>query len=83
MNKIIVQVYLPADGRTYDIRVPENMYIYDAVNVMAELFAEISKGFYCKGDVNILCMRDKGESLPQNKTFRELKIANRTELMFV
>ena len=83
MNKIIVQVYLPADGKTYDVRVPENMYVYDVVKVLAELFSESAKGFYYKGGVNILCFRESGKSLLQNCTLKELGVSNRTQLMFV
>ena len=83
MNKIIVQVYLPANRKTYDVRLPENMYVYDAVKVLAELFSESAKGFYYKGDVNILCFKENGKSLPQNFTLKELNVSNRTKLMFV
>lgn len=83
MNKIIVQVYLPANGKNYDIRIPEDMYVHDAVDILGDLFAEAAKGFYCKSETNILCFREKGESLPQDKTLKELNICNRTRLMFV
>lgn len=83
MNKIIVQVYLPANGRTYDVRLPEDMYVHDAADVLGDLFSDAAKGLYCKGEVNILCLREKGESLPQDKTLKELGICNRTKLMFV
>lgn len=83
MNKIIVQVFLPANGKTYDVRLPENMYVHDAADILGDLFSEAAKGVYCKGDVNILCFRDKGESLPRDKTLKELNICNRTRLMFV
>lgn len=83
MNKIIVQVFLPANGKTYDVRLPENMYVHDAAEVLAELFSEAAKGFYCKGDVNILCYKDLGESLPQDKTLKELGVVNRARLMFI
>ncbi len=45
MNKIIIQVYLPANSKTYDVRVPENMYVHDVAEVLAELFSESAKGF--------------------------------------
>ena len=83
MNKIIVQVYLPANGRTYDVRLPEDMYVRDAADVLGDLFSDVAKGLYCKSEVNILCLRDRGESLPQGKTLKELDICNRSQLMFV
>lgn len=83
MNKIIVQVYLPVNGKTYDVRLPEDMYVHDVAEVLADLFTESAKGFYCKSDTNILCFRDKGESLPQNKTLKELEVCNRSKLMLV
>jgi len=83
MNKIIVQVYLPANGKTYDVRLPEDMYVHDAADMLGDLFSDAANGLYCKGEVNILCFRDKGESLPQEKTLKELGIRNRSQLMFV
>jgi hypothetical protein len=83
MNKIIVEVYLPANGETYDIRVPDDMYIRDVADILGDLFSDVAKGMYCKSDINILCLRDKGESVPQDKTLNELNICNRTKLMFV
>ena len=83
MNKIIVQVYLPVNGTTYEIRLPDTMYVRDVTDVLAELFSETAKGFYAAGSTNILCFRDKGESLPQDRTLRELGIRNRSSLMFI
>lgn len=83
MNKIIVQVYLPANGKNYDIRISEDMYVYDAVDILGDLFAEAAKGFYCKSNINLLCLMDDGKSLPMDKTLKELEICNRTKLMFV
>ena len=83
MNKIIIQIFLPANGNWYDIRVPESMYVYDLATVLADLFSEIAKGFYYKSNENVLCFRDTGQKLPQDKTLAELKVCNRTKLMFV
>jgi hypothetical protein len=51
--------------------------------VLGDIFSDTAKGFFCKSDVNILCFRDIGESLPQDKTLKELDICNRSQLMFV
>lgn len=83
MNKIIVQVYLPVNGMTYEIRVPDNMYVRDVTDVLSELFSEIAKGFYSSSTDNVLCFREQGESLPQDRTLRELGICNRSSLMFI
>ena len=83
MNKIIVQVYLPVNNKTYDIRVSEDMYVHDFAELLAELFSESEKGFYYKSDVNLICRRTDGKSLPHGRTLKELNINNRTKLMFV
>ncbi|MBP0971553.1 MAG: hypothetical protein J5753_05880 [Oscillospiraceae bacterium] len=83
MNKIIVQVYLPVNGITYEIRLPDNMYVRDVTDVLSELFSEIAKGFYSSCENNVLCFREQGESLPQDRTLRELGICNRSRLMFI
>ena len=83
MNKIVVQVYLPVNSKTYDVRVPDNIYVHDFAELLAELFSESEKGFYYKSDVNIICLLESGKSLPQNRTLKELNICNRAKLMFV
>ncbi|MBE6876672.1 MAG: hypothetical protein E7496_08145 [Ruminococcus sp.] len=83
MNKIIIQVFLPANETVYDIRVPESMYVCDLAAVLADLFSETAKGFYSKSDVNLLCFQNTGENLPPDKTLAELEICNRTKLIFV
>ena len=83
MNKIIVQVYLPVNGTTYEIRLPDSMYVRDVTDVLSELFSEIAKGYYAGSSTNVLCFRDKGESLPQDRTLRELGIRNRSSRMFI
>ena len=83
MNKIIVQVYIPVNSKTYDVRVPESMYVHDLTELLADIFSESEKGFYYKSSVNILCLRKNGRILPQNRTLKELDINNRASLMFV
>ncbi len=83
MNKIIVQVFLPVNGMTYELRLPDTMYVHDVTDVLSELFAEIAKGFYSSSENNVLCFREQGESLPQDMTLRELGICNRSSLMFI
>ena len=38
MDKILTEVYLPASGKTYEIFLSEDMYVYEAVKLLTDIF---------------------------------------------
>ncbi|MDO5559701.1 MAG: hypothetical protein Q4F95_08900 [Oscillospiraceae bacterium] len=83
MNKILTEIYLPANGKSYEVYLPENMYAGDAAQLLADLFTEAAGGFYCRDDVNILCDRFEGRAFDSDKTLKELNVKNHSMLMLV
>ena len=83
MNQILVQIYLPANGIYYDVYVPDHVCIVEVTELLADLFTEISNGFFVRDDINYLCQRDKGEGFPPEKTLRELNVKNGSKLIFI
>ena len=82
-NKVLTEIYLAAPGKSYDIYLSEDMYVYEAVKLLSEIFDEISEGFFSSGDINFLCDRHTGKIYPSDKTLRQLQIKNHSSLMFV
>jgi len=83
MGKILTEIYLPAGGATYEVYLSEELFVREAVQLLAELFTEISEGFFCSGEMNILCSREEGRAFDPDKTLRELDIRNHSSLMFI
>lgn len=83
MNKILTEIYLPAGGKTYEVYLSADMLVSEAVTLLADMFTEISEGFFCTSNVNILCEREEGRAFDPNKTLSELGLHNHSALMFI
>ena len=46
MRKIILEVYLPAAQRTFDIQVPSSLLLSRAVELVGRTLTELSDGLY-------------------------------------
>ena len=45
MNYIIVEVYLPAAEKTYDIKIPRASKMWEVTNLITTALSELSQGF--------------------------------------
>lgn len=83
MDKILTEVYLPASGMTYEIFLSEDMYVYEAVKLLTDIFTEISGGFFCGSGNDVLCSREDGRIYAPEKKLSESGICNRSKLMIM
>lgn len=83
MNNIIVEVFLPANGHKYDIRISGDMLISDITEMVSEIVTELAYGQF-RGDANtVLCNAETGEILNINLSAREQGIFNASKLMLI
>ncbi|MCC8164075.1 MAG: EsaB/YukD family protein [Lachnospiraceae bacterium] len=75
---ILVDIYVPANGRQYDFRLDENAYT-------ATIVDEIGKLLSPTGDVSdlLLCDYEAGQILPFDRTLKQLGIGNGKKLVLV
>ncbi|MCQ2469342.1 MAG: methyltransferase [Ruminococcus sp.] len=83
MDKILTEVYLPASGRTYEIYLNGDMYVYEAVQLLTDILSEISGGFFCGSGSDVLCSREDGTIYDFDKKLSELGIKNHSRLMIL
>ena len=83
MDKILTEVYLPASSRTYEIYLSGDMYVYEAIQLLTDIFSEISGGFFCRSGSDVLCSRDNGVIYDFDKKLCELGIKNHSKLMIM
>lgn len=83
MNKILTEVYLPANGKSYEIFLSEDIYVYEAAGLIAEILTEVSDGFFTACGSDILCSRDDGKAFNPGKKLSEVGIKNYSKLMLV
>lgn len=83
MRKVLVEVFLPAAAREFDVYIPLESTIREITRMLAVALEELSTGqFEADGDI-ILCDADTEEILNPGNTAGELHIENGSRLILV
>ncbi|MCL2082881.1 MAG: EsaB/YukD family protein [Oscillospiraceae bacterium] len=83
MKKYLVDVYLPADGRHYDVYLPTGKQIGEATQLLVKI-VESQPGSGYKGGANsVLLYANNGEPLDRNLTVYDAGIRNSTKLILI
>lgn len=83
MNKLQIEVYLPAALRNFDVQVPADMKLAQITQLVADALSQISNSLYSADGEPLLCDRDSGEILNINMTAWELGLRNGSRLMLI
>lgn len=83
IEDVIVEVYLPAIERCFDIRIPKNKKISDITAVIEQEFVKQNVGYYMSEEGGVLCEREEGYILPTELTPDEMGILTGTRLMLI
>ncbi|GHH98745.1 methyltransferase [Neobacillus kokaensis] len=84
MSKILVEVYSPAAGSTYDVFIPLESKMYEVAYLLANTISELSQGYFkASGGQTIVCDRGSGQVFDVNMTVEELGLGNGAKLMLL
>lgn len=83
MDKILVEVYVPAEGVSYDVLLPRELKIRDVILLLSKAVASLSNGCYEEEDGALLCDRQTGKLLDVNHSVYELSLQNGSSLMLI
>ena len=83
MNKVLVEVLLPASGETYDIRIPLDSQLGEVAILIKKQLETLSKGRFIANNSTMLCDGESGEILDINRFVAELDIKNGSKLMLI
>lgn len=83
MNYVIVEVYLSAAGRTYDIKIPRCSQMWEVTKLVAQALEELSDGLYKASEDSVLCHRATGTIFNINYSIEELGIMNGSQLILI
>ena len=83
MKKIMIDIYLPAALKNYDVMVPADMRISQVSDLVAKALSQISEYLYSSENAPVLCDRRTGEILNINMTVWEAGLRNGTQLMLI
>lgn len=82
MDKILVEVYIPASDETYDIMIPQHSKLFEVMYLLASTLSELTEGYELTTDTPV-CNRKTGEILDINSTVKELGLINGSKLMLM
>ena len=83
MNRVTVEVYLPAAQKTFDVQVPADSRLSLVAGLVGHTLEEVSDGLYRADAAAVLCERETGEILNINMTVWELGLRNSSRLMLI
>jgi hypothetical protein len=83
MNKLLVEIMLPAAEQTYDIYIPLDSKLRDITKLLTSLFSELAAGKFAPAEPNLLCDAQTGKILDMNKNAAELGLMNGSKLLLV
>ena len=83
MNRITVEIYVPAAGRSFDVTIPENLPLRQVTELAAGSLSDLSGGLYQADADSVLCDRESGRFLTANMLIRDLGLKNGSRLMLI
>ena len=83
MNKILVEIYLPATNSSYDVYIPLKIKLFEVLTLVSSSLTELSKGYFIASDDVVICDKEKGTILDINLSAEELGLQNGSKLMLI
>ena len=83
VNKVTLEVYLPAAQQTFDVQVPPYARLSQVTALAGKSLTALSGGRYDAATAPMLCDRMSGEILNVNMTVWELGLRNGSRLMLL
>ena len=83
MKKYLVEVYLPAAGKHYDVYMPTGKHIGETTQLLVRIAESLSGGSYRGTADTVLINTDDGEPLNRNDTVYDAGIRNSSKLILI
>ncbi|MDR0381654.1 MAG: EsaB/YukD family protein [Oscillospiraceae bacterium] len=83
MNKLLIEVYLPAAGRSFDVFIPSGLPLREVTALVSKALSELSEGLFVANESTVLCDRRTGDILDARMTAEEAGLYNGAGLMLI
>lgn len=83
MNKILVQVYIPAVDNSYDVFIPKDSKLHEIIELMCAVFEKLADGYFAIAKDTVLCDKHTGTILNINMSVSELGLRNGSKLILI
>ena len=83
MEKVIVEIFVPALDASYDVFIPRTAQMHQVLELIKKAVTELSSGRFVATEETAICYRKSGKLININMTVFELNIQNGTKLMLI
>lgn len=83
MNKVLVELYVPSLGKSYDVYIPLTSRVAEVKVLLAKAIGDLSEGGYPPMNEVLLCDYITGKEYDVNLKVYELEIDNGSKLMLI
>ncbi len=83
MDKVLVEVFVPAVSQTYDIFIPLSSTLFEVTELIKKAVFELSDNMFIPSSTTAICRHGDGAILNINMSVYELGIHNGSKLMLI
>ena len=83
MRRVLVEIMIPAIGKSYDLYLPEGVKISEVVSTMSDMLSETDGNFYCPTEDAVLCDRKTGQAYSNSMSIDEMDMFNGKKFMLI
>ena len=82
MNRLLIEVHVPAINKTFDVFVPEKAKIYELTPLLTTVIEKLAEGLFIS-NASVLCDGKTGKIYGSNVTLEEMRIKNGSRVMLI
>ena len=83
MEKILVEIKVPAASAKYDVFIPKTLKMYDIIRIVSKMMSELTKGKYQYDPFAVICDAESGNILDINLYVYESGLKNGSKLILM
>ena len=82
MNRLLVGIYVPAIGSTFDVSIPHHARVFELLPLISHAVERLSNGLFVPNDP-ALCNGTTGVIYNNNMSVEDMELQNGSRLMLV
>lgn len=83
MSKVLVEITIPAIGKSYDLYLPKIAKISEVIKIMSDMLSETDASFYSPTEDAVICEKKTGEIYHWDMSVGEAAIYDGKKLMLI
>ena len=82
MSKLLIEVHVPAIGKTFDVSIPHNAKVFELLPLITNAVTQLSDGLFMPNDV-ALCNGNTGVIYNNNMSVDDMQLKNGSRIMLI